>query len=68
MSDQNAKNLGTPLAYNVVDAAKLLGIGHNTARALIASGELHHRRVGRRILVPRTALEAYLDVGTDRAA
>lgn len=48
------------LALPVREAAHALGIGTTKLRELIASGELGHLRVARRLLVPREELEAYI--------
>lgn len=44
----------------VEEAAMLLGIGRNSAYQAIARGELPALRLGRRLLVPRAALERHL--------
>jgi excisionase family DNA binding protein len=44
----------------VTEAAVLLGVGRNTCYAAIARGELPAVRLGRRLLVPRIALEKLL--------
>ena len=44
----------------VEEAAVLLGIGRNSAYQAIARGELPALRLGRRLLVPRTALARHL--------
>lgn len=44
---------------NPVEAAKVLGIGHNRVRELIRAGSLR-ALPGRRMLVPDVALEEYL--------
>lgn len=49
------------LAYSVDVAAKLLGLGRNTVLKLIQTGQLRHKRVRRRVIVPRSALEEFLD-------
>ncbi|MCS7080471.1 MAG: helix-turn-helix domain-containing protein [Meiothermus sp.] len=49
------------LAFSVEEAAQLLGLHPNTVRNLIARGELKATRVGRRILIPRIALERLLE-------
>jgi excisionase family DNA binding protein len=63
MSKQNAQNTAGPMAFNINAAAAQLSLSKNHVRKLIATGELKHRRAGRRVLIPRSALEAYLDVG-----
>jgi excisionase family DNA binding protein len=50
-----------PLALDVREAAETLGLSHSKVYQLIASGEIYHRRVGKRILIPRKALEAFVD-------
>jgi excisionase family DNA binding protein len=49
------------LAFSVAETAILLGIGKTKTRELIASGELGSIRTGRRLLVPRSEIEAYID-------
>lgn len=44
----------------VEEAAALLGIGRNSAYQAVASGQLPVIRIGRRLLVPRAALERLL--------
>jgi len=55
-----------PLALDVEQAAEVLGIGRNSCYALVARGELSVVRVGRRLIVPRQALEHFL-TGTGTA-
>lgn len=49
-----------PLAYSVNETAKALRLSRTTVCNLIYSGQLKHRKVGRRVLVPRAALERFL--------
>ena len=44
----------------VEEAAAVLGIGRNSAYQAVASGQLPVIRIGRRLLVPRAALERLL--------
>jgi excisionase family DNA binding protein len=44
----------------VDEARRILGIGRNAAYEAIARGELPVLRIGRRLLVPRTALTQLL--------
>jgi excisionase family DNA binding protein len=53
------------LVYTVTEAATLLGISRAHGYDLIASGELSHLRLGRRIVVPKRVIEALLDVGVN---
>ena len=44
----------------IEEAAAVLGIGRNSAYQAVASGQLPVIRIGRRLLVPRPALERLL--------
>jgi len=44
----------------IVEAAKVLGISRNAAYAAAKNGELPTVRIGRRLLVPKAALERLL--------
>ena len=48
------------LTLSVVEAAKVLGIGRNLCYSRIKKGELPVLKIGRRLLVPRAALEKLL--------
>ena len=48
------------LTFTVVEAATLLGIGRNSAYEAIKAGILPSVQIGRRILIPRAALEQFL--------
>lgn len=50
--------------YNVVEAAEILGVHPNTVRKYIARGVLPCFRLGRRVLIPRVALERLLSANT----
>lgn len=52
---------GERLAYRPNDAAALLGIGRNRVFELLKSGELHSVRYGRTRLIPRKAIERFLE-------
>ena len=45
------------LVFTVVETAELLGISRTHAYELVARGELVHVRLGRRIVVPRHAID-----------
>jgi excisionase family DNA binding protein len=47
----------TPLLVSVPEAARLLGIGTTFGWAMVRSGDMPTVRLGRRVLVPRAALE-----------
>lgn len=46
---------------SVSEAAKILGIGRQTAYDLVALGKLPYVRLGKRILIPRKALDRLLE-------
>jgi len=48
------------LVLTVEEARALCRLSRNTMYAAIARGEVPHLRVGRRILIPRGALERFL--------
>lgn len=53
------------LTYTVEEAAEALGISRPTAYEAIQTGDIPHIRIGRRILIPRAALEKMLlEAGT----
>ncbi len=53
-------NGSTPLLISVPEAARLLSIGRNTCYELIAAERLPSVKLGRRRLVSRAALEAWI--------
>lgn len=48
------------LTLSVDETAKILGVGRNSAYEAIARGEIPVIRVGKRLLVPKAALEKLL--------
>ncbi len=48
------------LVWTVEEAARLLGISRAHAYELVARGELPHLRFGRRVVVPKLAIETLL--------
>jgi len=60
MVDTQAK-----LTLTVQEAATLLGIGRNSAYEAVKTGTLPSVQIGRRILVPRAALEQMLMVPSE---
>ena len=56
------------LALSVEDAARLLGISRTLAYESVARGELPSIRLGKRIVVPRRALDELLASAMDRTA
>ncbi len=53
------------LTVTVEEAARLLGVSRAFAYELVARKELPSIKLGRRVIVPRRALEGLLDVGPD---
>ena len=51
------------LTLSVEEAAKLLGIGRNLCYDRVKTGEIPVIKIGRRLLVPRRALEKLLEQG-----
>ncbi|HJE60337.1 MAG TPA: helix-turn-helix domain-containing protein [Nocardiopsis listeri] len=49
------------VAYSIQETARALSLGTTTVKKLIATGQLPSVRVGRRRLVPRSALETYIN-------
>jgi excisionase family DNA binding protein len=47
--------------FTVEEAGQILGLGRNTAYALAKSGRLPTIRLGRRLLVPKAALDRMLE-------
>ena len=58
-SRQREKENGT-LLVSVAEAAKLLGIGRGLAYQLVQEKRLPSVKLGRRVLVPRQALEEWV--------
>ena len=48
------------LVFTVEEAAQLLGISRSFAYEAVQRGEIPSKRIGRRILVPKAALERFL--------
>jgi len=48
------------LTFSVREAAEALGVSRNSAYSGVLRGDIPHVKVGKRILVPRRALEELL--------
>ena len=58
---QNSQNSNQEqLVWSVEEAGRRLGISRAHAYELVARGELPHLRLGRRVVVPKRALEEFL--------
>ncbi len=53
------------LTYSVPEAAEKLGIGRSAAYEAARTGQLPTIKIGKRILVPRAALERLLGIASD---
>lgn len=49
------------LIFTAEETAQLLGIGMNKIYELLISGKLPSRRIGRKYLIPKVALEKWLN-------
>ena len=56
------------LTFTVEETAKILGIGRNSAYEAVARGEIPVIRVGKRLLVPKAALEKLLNCNQTKTA
>jgi excisionase family DNA binding protein len=56
----------TRLTLSVEEAGELLGISRGLAYELVRKGELPSLRLGRRLVVPRAALQAMLSEAQDQ--
>ncbi len=54
------RNDGDAITWTIPEAAKRLGIGRNTAYEAARTGEIPTVKIGKRLLVPREALERKL--------
>jgi excisionase family DNA binding protein len=61
MYEPEGTNADPPLLMSVGDAARLLGISRAHAYELVARDELAHIRLGRRVVVPRRAIDQLID-------
>ncbi len=53
------------LTLSVEEAGKLLGISRGLAYELVGKGEIPSLRLGRRLVVPRRALDVMLDAASE---
>ena len=59
--------IDTRLSYSIAEAALILGISRGFAYRLVAAGDLPTFRLGRRRLVARRDLEAFVEARTAQA-
>ena len=60
MAKIDEDNQSRPLAYSIADAAEAIGVSKSALFQVMASGDLPVRKLGRRTLVLRDDLMAYL--------
>lgn len=48
-------------AYSVEEFARICGVSRTSAYSAVKRGEVPHVRIGRRVVIPRRALERLLD-------
>ena len=60
--------MGTGLALRRTEAARELGLSITTVDRAIKRGDLHAKKYGSRVLVPRAEIERYLEQLKDAAA
>lgn len=60
--DESSRSVAreTPLAYGVGDAVRLMGIGKTKFFQLVRDGELKLVKVGRKSLITRAEMEAWI--------
>lgn len=54
---------GAPLAYSIKEAMRATSLGRTRIYQLIADGQLQVVRIGKRTLIPATALNKLLEGG-----
>lgn len=57
------RSIDTRLCLSVPETAELLGISRNNAYELVKRGELPVIRLGKRLLIPKVALDKMLEKG-----
>jgi len=61
-------NIEDKLTWTVKETSQLIGLSRNSTYRGILTGEIPHVKVGKRILIPRVALERMLsEVGRSKA-
>ncbi|MDP9336718.1 MAG: helix-turn-helix domain-containing protein [Actinomycetota bacterium] len=61
MNESESATSTRSLVLSVEEAAHLLGISRAHAYELVARGELAHIRLGRRVVVPRRAIDQLIE-------
>jgi excisionase family DNA binding protein len=53
--------MSEPLLLPAKDAFRLIGVGRDAGYRLVAEGRIRALRMGRRVLIPRTECEAFVE-------
>ncbi|WP_104991709.1 helix-turn-helix domain-containing protein [Deinococcus sp. NW-56] len=61
--EEAARELGLRQTRKPKEAGQMLGLGERSVYALIRSGQLRSIKVGRKILIPLSAIEEFLNGG-----
>jgi excisionase family DNA binding protein len=61
MNESESTTAAGPLVLTVEEASRLLGISRAHGYELVARGELAHIRLGRRVVVPRRAIDQLIE-------
>ena len=51
----------SPIAYTILEAARVSGLGRTTIYELLGAGKLHAKKAGNRTLIPAESLLRYLE-------
>ena len=58
---RRTRTVSAPKVFTVCEVAKILRLGKMSVYEAVSRGEIPYIRIGRRILIPRNALERMLD-------
>ena len=61
-----SEQLPEPILLSIEDTMHVLGLGRTTVHALVKSGELPAVKIGRRVMIRRADIEAFV-AGLERA-
>jgi len=61
LTGRRGKGMEDKLTLSIEEAAKVLGIGRNLCYERVKTGEIPVIKIGRRLLVPKKALEKLLE-------
>lgn len=67
MTRKSTEHTPKAAVYTVEEIAKILRVSRNTAYEAVRRGEIPTVKIGRRLLVPRTAFESLLAASAESA-